>query len=632
MEKKKFSIKKNISLRIILFIIIAAIVFSAVVGFIQAINGYQNLKIQKTNRLEFIKAIYANPIAKNAFDLDINKLDLITDGILNNKEISYIKISEHSKKNINKHQILIEKGKKGNLKLTFSVNYNKFTKNNAEFINIELNSNILALKNYLINFIWRYILNNGIITLLLSSFIYFILYSFIIKHIIKTSSFFNEFNLNNPKKTLAYNRNKFFTSKKDEIGQLESAINQMRNKILEFKEERLKAENQLKQNNLDLEQAKEKAEESNQLKTAFLNNISHEFRTPMNGIIGFSELLIKNDKTKNQKETYVEIIKESCGKLINIVNDTVEISKIQNKFIQISNDYVDLNQIINELSNFIKSKIKNKDIKFIIENNCSKHNLQIYTDRNKFYSILKHLADNAIKFTSYGFVKIKCEKINDEIKITIIDSGIGIAEEMQTKIFDAFSQVELGTTRNYGGSGIGLALVKSYIELIEGKIILKSELNAGTEVSIFISTKNSKIKTSETERKTDSLDNWSNKIILIVDDEEINFLYLAEILKLNDAKTLYAKNGKEAIDFCRNKTKIDIILMDIKMPILDGFEATKLIKEFRCEIPIIAQTAYHSDKEIEKIKLSRFDDYITKPINPTKLRTIVNKHMTLINC
>jgi len=371
--------------------------------------------------------------------------------------------------------------------------------------------------------------------------------------------------------------------------------------------------------------AKEKAEESDRLKSAFLQNMSHEVRTPLNAIQGFSQLLTKELQSSEKIKKFSDIISVSSNKLIDIISDVIEISQIQAKLISVKTMNFDFIQIINEIIQEFKPKIESKKIEFIVEPIISNKEHIILSDKIKIHKILKHLIDNAIKFTEKGQVIIEFDLQPDKIQFVVTDTGIGISKEMQHKIFEPFRQIEIGMCRNYGGNGLGLSIVKSYTEMLNGEVKLQSEPNIGTSISVSlpviqIFSEKKLINNNQKQR-------FSSNIILIVEDEQSNFEYLAELLSDTNAKIIHATNGQKAIDICREEKQIDFILMDIKMPIMDGHTATKLIKAFRPDLPIIAQTAYALDSDKEKFLESGFDDYICKPIQVETLFATIEKYI-----
>ncbi|MCB2195376.1 MAG: PAS domain S-box protein [Bacteroidetes bacterium] len=370
-----------------------------------------------------------------------------------------------------------------------------------------------------------------------------------------------------------------------------------------------------KQFEKDLIIAKEKSEESNRLKTAFLNNISHEFRTPLNGMLGFLDLAMQEDLEQNQKEEYFGIIKESSNKFLNILTDVIEISQIQSKT-DSTNSFskCNINQLIDNVIQDKQILIRKKGLELKVTKDCNQDELLINTDEYKLERSLMHILDNAIKFTQKGTIEFICKRNEYTIEIQIKDTGIGIAPEAQSMIFQPFRQIEVGETRNYGGNGIGLSIVQSYIHHINGTVSLESELDKGTNVILKIPVDYSPNKKKSERSKNNRAINWSDYTILIVEDDKTNYLYLNEVVSGLGAKTLYAKNGLQALELCKENDNIDLILMDIKMPEMNGYEATKLIKEVQPNLTVIAQSAYATENEINKYK-DVFDSYITKPID-----------------
>lgn len=372
----------------------------------------------------------------------------------------------------------------------------------------------------------------------------------------------------------------------------------------------------------ELIQAKNQAEESDRLKTAFLQNMSHEVRTPLNAIVGFSKLISHSIQSNERLAKFSELISKSSEKLIGIITDVIEVSQIQSSSAKPQLIDFDFISFLHSITNEFKIIAIEKDIEFKTKLNIPYQEYIIKTDKEKLKRILFHLIDNAIKFTQKGEVIIVCEISPDNIKFTISDTGIGISEEMQKLIFEPFRQVEIGLARNYGGNGLGLSIVKAYTELLGGSISLKSEVNSGTSFYITIPLYTTVKVPAEVPKNTKK---YTVNTILIVEDEYSNYRYLVELLEGNELNILHAVNGKHAVDICTENETIDLIFMDIKMPIMDGHTAAKLIKGFRPEVPIIAQTAYALDSELEIFSES-FDDYLTKPINEELLSNTLKKY------
>lgn len=374
---------------------------------------------------------------------------------------------------------------------------------------------------------------------------------------------------------------------------------------------------------------KEKALKSDQLKSAFLANMSHEIRTPMNGIIGFSQLLRKDELSDEKRIRYISIINECSNRLMNIVNDILDISKLETGQVELIIEPVDLDLLINQLVMFFEPKAKEKRIKILTGNQLDDKSIIVNTDYSKLWQILNNLISNAIKFTNTGYVKISFQIINDRVKFCVEDTGIGISPEYHDKIFERFRQVEVTTVRNYGGNGLGLAISKYLVELLGGKIWLESEFGKGSNFYFTIEQQILIEKPLiESAKKEESL--IANKVvdftILIAEDEETNFLFLKEVFTDEKNNVIHAHNGQEAIEICRSNSKINLVLMDIKMPLLDGFNAAKQIKLWKPQLQIIAQTAYAHSSDKDKVIKEGFDDYIAKPIKLLDIQKLIEKY------
>lgn len=383
-----------------------------------------------------------------------------------------------------------------------------------------------------------------------------------------------------------------------------------------------------KQIELELIIAKEKAEESDRLKTAFLRNISHEIRTPLNGIIGFSGLLNTEDLSKEEIKEFTAIITQSGSRLIEIVNNVIDISKIQIGQINFERKLILINTIFSNLLKFFSPFAKAKNI-ILNFNNQDGMPRTLYSDEAKLHQILLNLLNNAIKFTNSGRIDYGYEIKDDIIEIYVKDTGIGIQAELYDKIFDRFIQAEISTVRNYEGAGLGLAICKGLVELLGGKIWVESEINKGT--AFFFSlpyTQGSFNLITDVTYSESKLKPFHGKI-LIAEDDLISFSLLNKMLANYNVDIIHAEHGAKAVEIVRNTPDIDLILMDIRMPVMDGIEATRLIKIFRPELPIIAQTAYEFIEEKNKILSVGCDDYLSKPIESFKLKTLMYKYLGL---
>ncbi len=375
--------------------------------------------------------------------------------------------------------------------------------------------------------------------------------------------------------------------------------------------------------------AKDKAEESNRLKSAFLNNISHEFRTPLNGILGFSDLITRESLSLEKRKKFADKITQSSQQLLNIVTDTIEIAEIQSNTVQVYKSDVNLKKLIEEVILNIEYKAKEKGLELISNIKCTEEESIIYSDSQKIERVINHLLDNAIKFTAKGNVELICKKNKKEnINITIKDTGIGIAAQTQDIIFEPFRQAETQITRNYGGNGIGLALVKAYVELLGGKIHLHSKLNQGSsfEVILPVKTTQKTIPKTQLPNKQDTF-YWPEKTILIVEKEEINSLFLKEVLSETQINILHVKNHKQALDYCKKNKHIDIILIDITMPEATSWQTIKKIRQHCTKTIIIAQTDHTLKSKTKKQHQERLNDYLVKPITHTKLFSVLKKYL-----
>lgn len=381
-----------------------------------------------------------------------------------------------------------------------------------------------------------------------------------------------------------------------------------------------------------LEAAKAKAEESDRLKSSFLTNISHEIRTPMNAIAGFSNLLLGPDITEEERAEYTKIINRSGSNLISIIDDLIEMSRIDTNQIAPNYTDVDLNSLMAELYKTIKISIPDhKEIDFGIVKPVKPLAENIIIDEVKLKQVLTNLVTNAVKYTEKGFVAFGYEVNEDrsEIRFTIQDSGIGIEEDQQSKIFERFHRIENDYTIKAGGLGLGLAISKAYISMLGGSIWVESDENVGTTFTFTIPLQRS----AEANTAIDNLMHAAKPevtpviTILIAEDDNINFLLIQKMLNMNKHIIIRAKNGQEAVDICTENANIDLVLMDIKMPVMDGYQAFEIVKILRPSLPVIAQTAFSSSDDEIKIRKLGFHGYISKPIKKERLFEIIDEVM-----
>ena len=374
--------------------------------------------------------------------------------------------------------------------------------------------------------------------------------------------------------------------------------------------------------------AKEKAEESDKLKSSFLANLSHEIRTPMNAIMGFSDLLKDGNLNEKEKSDYLKIIRNSGKNLIGIIEDLIEMSKIDSR--QISPNYksLDLDKCISELYHSIKITIpEEKDVLFSVFKNPEAPKKNIITDEIKFKQILTNLITNAIKFTKKGQVTIgyTIDEIAEKIKVWVEDSGFGIDEDNQKIIFDRFRRIEDDFTIEISGLGLGLSITKAYVELLGGTIDVQSTLGKGSIFSFTIPLKyEERIEEPTAIHNTQKIQKKGQETILIAEDDDINFLLLERILQLKNYTILRAVNGKEAVEICSMNKQIDLVFMDIKMPIMNGFEAFEAIRKTNLNLPVIANTAYSSSEDKYEILKAGFTNYISKPLNKDEIHDLLS--------
>jgi len=378
----------------------------------------------------------------------------------------------------------------------------------------------------------------------------------------------------------------------------------------------------------------EKAVESDRLKSAFLANMSHEIRTPMNGILGFTELLKNPNLTIEKKEYYISIIEKSGMRLLNIINDILSISKIESGQMEVFISETNVNEQIEYIYNFFKPEAERKEIQISFKNNLPGEKSIIKTDKEKIYAILTNLVKNALKFTKTGSIEIGyhvIEKLNatTQLEFFVKDTGVGIRSEQLKIVFERFRQGSESLNRTYEGAGLGLTISKAFIEMLGGKIWIESEFGIGSTVYFTIpynDEQEEKIGSKNIILADDEINPMNKLNVLIAEDDEDSELLLSIAIEKFSKRILNVRTGIKAVEVCRNNPDLDLVLMDVKMPEMDGYEATRQIRKFNKNVVIIAQTAFAQTGDREKSIEPGCNDFITKPINKNEFIGLMQKH------
>ena len=383
----------------------------------------------------------------------------------------------------------------------------------------------------------------------------------------------------------------------------------------------------------ELKRARDRAQESDRLKTSFLANMSHEIRTPMNGILGFANLLRDAELSEEKRDLYLKHIDQSSNQLLNIIDDIIDISKIESGQLKISNKPVRINMILDEIYSSYFHRIRGdapgqKKVTFNLKKGEESVDFTLVTDDFRLRQIFNNLIGNAIKFTHEGHITFGYTVRNNRyIEFYVSDSGPGIPERMLGIIFDRFGQVNQDNQYQPSGTGLGLPISKNLVKLMGGEMWVESKEKAGSTFYFTLP-----LVTEEAEEEprfiiSNKTYNWKNKRILVAEDEALNWLFLREMLSKTGAEILRAKDGLEAVSLARQKQP-DVILMDIKMPELNGIEATRKIRSFSAKVPIIAQTAYVMAEEKEESMQAGCNQFVTKPLDRTVIMEIIDSYFT----
>lgn len=401
-------------------------------------------------------------------------------------------------------------------------------------------------------------------------------------------------------------------------------------------EQRKKTEITLLETEQQLLIAKVKAEESDMLKSAFLANMSHEIRTPLNAIVGFANLLAEEGLSRDKKEQYLNYIFNNSETLTGIISDILDIAKIEAGQMVIKPTPVNINQMLGELLDTFREEVRRKskgDIQLVLKLPENPFRLKIMADAVRLKQVFSNLLQNALKFTLNGTIEFGYRMPNEMfLECYVKDTGVGIDKDKLSIIFDRFQKITNKNVQNPTGTGLGLSIVKKIIELSGGRIEVASEVDRGTQFTFSIPLILAPDQTTVPEMQPvhDQADDydWPNRKILIAEDEYSNFLLLEEILEPTRVNITWAHNGREAVDACNDDNCFDMVLMDIKMPVMSGVDAFKELRKKNNQMPVIALTAYAMVDDREQFLSLGFSNYITKPINKRELLLLLDSYLS----
>ncbi|MBE0654836.1 MAG: response regulator, partial [Bacteroidales bacterium] len=386
-----------------------------------------------------------------------------------------------------------------------------------------------------------------------------------------------------------------------------------------------------KQTEKELIKSRSRLEKADRFKSIFLANLSYEIRTPMNAILGYSELLNQAGLSRKEISDYTSVIRSNGNYLLALIDDAIELSRFESGNIGFSYSEFKLLPLLQDLYNEFNNRRIEKgktNIELVLDVPSDANDYVIYTDYGRLHQSLSNLLSNALKFTEKGKVVFGYKLSTKNVKFFVSDTGIGLSKEDERKIFNRFEVIEDTSVRKLSGTGLSLTISKHIIEQLGGKIKVKSTLNEGSrfQLSLPAISPVKKKQNSLVEDTEDSLHyNWKDKLILIVEDEDINYKFLEAVLQKTQVQILRARNGQEAVELCRKISQIDLVLMDIKLPVMSGYEAAVEIKKIRRDLPIIAQTAFSGQDEILKCQRAGCEDYLIKPIDINILVKKINE-------
>jgi PAS domain S-box-containing protein len=375
----------------------------------------------------------------------------------------------------------------------------------------------------------------------------------------------------------------------------------------------------------ELLKAKEKAEASDKLKSAFLNNISHELRTPLNGIIGFSEMLAQPESTEDDRVEFSRMIKRSSTRLINTITSYMDISMIVSGITEIRKRTFSLSHFLDNTADQAFEICNSRNLELHVVKKDAVTQVQIVTDESLLSKVFSQLIDNAVKFTKEGSITIGYEYKPSFHQFSVSDTGKGIPKESVSVIFEVFMQADSSTSRGYEGSGVGLSIAQGFVKLLGGEIWVESNENDGS--TFFFTIPENEISSPAPHDSNPKLNSApeTQQVILVAEDEDSNYKYLEIVLKKASFKVLRACDGFEAVDMCKQHPEIIAMLMDLKMPGIDGFEATRQIRKTHPDLPVIALSAYVSTEDENAAREAGCNEYLLKPVNKLKLLEIIEK-------
>ena len=382
----------------------------------------------------------------------------------------------------------------------------------------------------------------------------------------------------------------------------------------------------------ELQRAKEKAEESDLLKSAFLANMSHEIRTPMNGILGFVELLKEPKLSGEEQKEFIKIIEESGKRMLNIINDIISISKVEAGQTEIVQSDTNINDQIRYIHTFFKPEAESRGIELLYKTGLQDQESSMHTDREKIYAIFTNLVKNALKFTDKGSIELGYVKKGDMLEFYVKDTGVGIHFNQQEIIFERFRQASESLARNFEGAGLGLAITKAYVNMLKGRIWVKSEFGHGSTFYFTIPYRPQMVeRISPSSFMVEKLEDMDIRklTVLIAEDDNVSNFYLTRLIHSFGKEIIRVKSGLDAAEACRTHMNIDLILMDVHMPVMDGYEATRIIRTFNQQVIIFAQTALNLKGERDKAILAGCNDFLSKPISINEFTLLVKKYFEL---